>query len=85
MMPFVLDNSVVTAWYFENQATAYSDGVLQLMGGEIAPLAAGIVERAAQVHQRKKISLNPVRERSSRKTSAGRFWSIRLAPGPATS
>jgi predicted nucleic acid-binding protein len=35
-MPFVLDNSVVTAWYFEDQATAYSDGVLQLMGGEVA-------------------------------------------------
>ena len=39
-MPFVLDNSVVTAWYFENQATAYSDGVLQLMGGEVAYVPA---------------------------------------------
>lgn len=35
-MPFVLDNSVVTAWYFENQATAYSDGVLKLMAGDVA-------------------------------------------------
>ena len=39
-MPFVLDNSVVTAWYFENQATAYSDGVLQLMGGEVTHVPA---------------------------------------------
>lgn len=39
-MPFVLDNSVVTAWYFENQATVYSDGVLQRMGGEVAHVPA---------------------------------------------
>lgn len=39
-MPFVLDNSVVTAWYFENQATAYSDGVLKLMGSEVAHVPA---------------------------------------------
>lgn len=39
-MPFVLDNSVVTAWYFENQATAYSDGVLQRMGGDVAHVPA---------------------------------------------
>jgi predicted nucleic acid-binding protein len=39
-MPFVLDNSVVTAWYFENQATAYSDGVLKLMGGDAAHVPA---------------------------------------------
>lgn len=39
-MPFVLDNSVVTAWYFENQATAYSDGVLKLMGGDVAHVPA---------------------------------------------
>jgi len=39
-MPFVLDNSVVTAWYFENQATAYSDGVLKLMAGDVAHVPA---------------------------------------------
>lgn len=39
-MPFVLDNSVVTAWYFENQATPYSDGILQLMGRETAYVPA---------------------------------------------
>ena len=35
-MPFVLDNSVVTAWYFENQATNYSDGVLKLISQDVA-------------------------------------------------
>jgi hypothetical protein len=35
-MPFILDNSIVSGWYFENQATAYCDGVLQVMGGEVA-------------------------------------------------
>ena len=35
-MPFVLDNSVVIGWYFENQATAYGDGVLKLMTGDAA-------------------------------------------------
>lgn len=30
-MPFVLDNSVVVGWYFENQATAYSDYILDLL------------------------------------------------------
>ncbi|MDD5176063.1 MAG: type II toxin-antitoxin system VapC family toxin [Sterolibacterium sp.] len=39
-MPFVLDNSVVTAWYFENQATAYTDGVLKLMAGDVAHVPA---------------------------------------------
>ncbi len=27
-MPFVVDNSVVVAWFFSNQATAYSDAML---------------------------------------------------------
>jgi len=39
-MPFVLDNSVVTAWYFENQTTAYSDGVLKRMGDDVAHVPA---------------------------------------------
>lgn len=28
-MPFVLDNSVVSGWLLENQASAYSDGIAQ--------------------------------------------------------
>lgn len=28
-MPFVLDNSVVCGWFIENQATAYSDAIIQ--------------------------------------------------------
>lgn len=35
-MPFVLDNSVAIGWYFENQATAYTDGVLKLMARDVA-------------------------------------------------
>jgi predicted nucleic acid-binding protein len=35
-MPFVLDNSVAIGWYFENQATAYTDGVLKLMSRDVA-------------------------------------------------
>lgn len=39
-MAFVLDNSIVTAWYFENQATAYSDRVLKRMAADIAHVPA---------------------------------------------
>lgn len=35
-MPFVVDNSVVVGWYFENQATAYTDGVLRRMAHDVA-------------------------------------------------
>ena len=28
-MPFVLDNSVVSGWFLENQATAYTEAVAQ--------------------------------------------------------
>lgn len=28
-MPFVLDNSVVCGWFIENQATAYSDAIIE--------------------------------------------------------
>ena len=35
-MPFVLDNSVAIGWYFENQATADTDGVLKLMARDVA-------------------------------------------------
>lgn len=35
-MAFVVDNSVVVGWYFESQATAYTDRVLDRLTGEIA-------------------------------------------------
>jgi len=35
-VPFVLDNSVVVGWYFENQATAYSDRILDLLSEDTA-------------------------------------------------
>ena len=35
-MPFVLDNSVAIGWYFENQATPYTDGVLKRMARDVA-------------------------------------------------
>lgn len=35
-MPFVLDNSVVIGWCFQNQATAYTDRVLDLLADETA-------------------------------------------------
>ena len=35
-MAFVADNSVVVGWYFENQATVYTDQVLDRLTGENA-------------------------------------------------
>ena len=37
-MPFVLDNSVVMAWCFEDEANGYADQVLQQLGGDRAPV-----------------------------------------------
>ena len=34
-MPFVVDNSVVVGWYFESQATDYTDRVLDLLAEDI--------------------------------------------------
>lgn len=39
-MPFVLDNSVVSAWFIENQATAYADAVAQRMQSDRAHVPA---------------------------------------------
>ena len=39
-MPFVLDNSIVCAWYFEDQATRYSDAVLKLVSRDAAYVPA---------------------------------------------
>lgn len=39
-MPFVADNSVVVGWYFENQATPYTDKVLDLLANETAHVPA---------------------------------------------
>ena len=30
-MPFVLDNSVVIAWFFEDEDAPYADGVLRIL------------------------------------------------------
>jgi len=35
-VPFVVDNSVVVGWYFESQATPYTDKVLDLLANETA-------------------------------------------------
>ena len=39
-MAFVLDNSVVIGWYFEAQATPYTEAVLDAMGRETAHVPA---------------------------------------------
>ena len=39
-MPFVLDNSVVSGWYLENQATAYADAVAQRLRDDRAHVPA---------------------------------------------
>jgi predicted nucleic acid-binding protein len=39
-MPFVLDNSVVSGWYLENQATAYTDAVAQRLRDDRAHVPA---------------------------------------------
>jgi len=35
-MAFVIDNSVVVGWYFESQATDYSDRVLDMLANDTA-------------------------------------------------
>ncbi len=39
-MPFVVDNSVVVGWYFESQATHYTDKVLDRLANETAHVPA---------------------------------------------
>lgn len=39
-MPFVLDNSVVCGWFLENQATAYSDAVIDRLRDDRAAVPA---------------------------------------------
>ncbi len=39
-MPFVVDNSVVVGWYFESQATPYTDKVLDLLANETVHVPA---------------------------------------------
>lgn len=36
MIPFVVDNSVVSGWYLAKQATAYTDAVLDLLKAQAA-------------------------------------------------
>lgn len=39
-MPFVVDNSVVTAWFFPSQATDYTDSVLDRLKADTAHVPA---------------------------------------------
>jgi predicted nucleic acid-binding protein len=39
-VPFVVDNSVVVGWYFESQATPYTDQALDLLANETAHVPA---------------------------------------------
>jgi len=39
-MPFVVDNSVVVAWHLGNQATPYSDAVLNALAGDTGHVPA---------------------------------------------
>ena len=39
-MPFVLDNSVVCGWFLENQATPYSDAIIERLRDERAAVPA---------------------------------------------
>ena len=39
-MPFVLDNSIVCGWFLENQATAYSDAIIERLRDDRAAVPA---------------------------------------------
>jgi len=39
-MPFVLDNSMVSGWFLENQATPYADAIAQRLRGDRAHVPA---------------------------------------------
>jgi predicted nucleic acid-binding protein len=39
-MPFVLDNSVMMAWFFEDEDAPYADRVLELLNGDTAVVPA---------------------------------------------
>jgi predicted nucleic acid-binding protein len=39
-MPFVLDNSVVCGWFLENQATPYSDAIIERLRDDRAAVPA---------------------------------------------
>lgn len=39
-MPFVVDNSVVVGWHLGNQATTYSDAVLNALAGDTGHVPA---------------------------------------------
>jgi predicted nucleic acid-binding protein len=39
-MPFVVDNSVVVGWHLGNQATPYSDAVLNALAGDVGHVPA---------------------------------------------
>ena len=75
-MPFVLDNSVVIAWYFENQATRYSDGVLKLISRDAAHVPSLWPLEFSNV-LRKAVSLKRISEARAREIIAqNRRWKI---------
>ena len=39
-MPFILDNSVVCGWFLENQATPYSDAIIERLRDDRAAVPA---------------------------------------------
>ena len=57
-MPFILDNSVVCGWFLENQATPYSDAIIERLRDDRAAVPAlwelefTNVLRTACLHQR---------------------------------
>lgn len=75
-MSFVVDNSVVVAWYFENQATKYSDGVLKLICRDTAHVPALWPLEFSNV-LRKAVSLKRITEARAREIIAqNRRWTI---------
>ncbi len=75
-MPFVLDNSVAIAWYFDNQATRYSDGVLKLISRDVAHVPSLWPLEFSNV-LRKAISLKRITEARAREILAqNRRWTI---------
>ena len=77
-MPFVLDNSVVIGWYFENQATSYTDGVLKLIVRNAAHVPSLWPLEFANV-LRKAIALKRINEARAREIIAqNERWTIRV-------
>ena len=57
-MPFVLDNSVVTAWYFENQAFKRLAAAVARIVGELQEAIRPYVEKVTGTSNRLRIEMN---------------------------